>query len=103
MSDLIDRQAVIDAMAEIQGRATTKAELEGISKVWTKIAELPKVEPKWKTGTWRHYERMLTCSECGTEYYGEIMDYCGDDVPHYCPNCGAEMIGKANDGRDQND
>ena len=44
-----------------------------------------------KTGTWRHYENNLTCSECGDVFYDDIMDYCGDEVPHYCPNCGAKM------------
>ena len=45
-----------------------------------------------KTGHWRHYEGMLICSECGTEFYDDIMEYCGDDVPKYCPNCGAKMV-----------
>ena len=44
------------------------------------------------TGHWRHYEGMLTCSECGAEYYDDIMEYCGDDVPKCCPDCGAKMV-----------
>ena len=44
-----------------------------------------------QTGRWRHYERMITCSVCNTEYYDEIMEYLGDDVPKYCPSCGAKM------------
>ena len=44
-----------------------------------------------KTGHWRHYEGMLICSECKTEFYDDIMEYCGDDVPKYCLNCGAKM------------
>lgn len=42
-------------------------------------------------GTWRHYEGEITCSECGSSYYDEIMDLCDSDVPKFCPNCGAEM------------
>lgn len=45
MSDLIDRQALIDAMAELQGRASTKAELKGISKIWKRIKQLPSAQP----------------------------------------------------------
>ena len=47
-----------------------------------------------KTGHWRHYEGMLICSECGTKFYDDIMEYCGDDVPKCCPNCGAIMKGE---------
>ena len=46
MGDLINRQAVIDAIAELQGRASTKAELKGISKAWKRIKQLPSAEPK---------------------------------------------------------
>lgn len=42
-------------------------------------------------GKWRHYERMLTCSECGTVFYDDIMEYFGEEVPRYCPECGARM------------
>lgn len=42
-------------------------------------------------GNWRHYERMLTCSECGTVFYDDIMEYFGEEVPKYCPECGARM------------
>ena len=42
-------------------------------------------------GTWRHYEGEITCSECGASFFDEIMDLTGNEVPHYCPDCGAEM------------
>lgn len=43
-------------------------------------------------GKWRHYEGMLTCSICGSEYYADsMMEQCGDEVPHFCPNCGTDM------------
>lgn len=51
---------------------------------------------KHRNGQWEHYEGMLTCSQCGTQYYDDIMEYCGDDVPRYCPNCGANMAHPAN-------
>lgn len=54
MSDLISRQAAIDAMAELQGRASTKAELKGISKAWKRIKQLPSAQPE---------QRWIPCSE----------------------------------------
>ena len=46
--DAISRQEAIDVMAELQGRASTKAELTGISKAWKRIKKLPPVIPKQK-------------------------------------------------------
>jgi len=46
MSDLISRQAAIDKMAELQGRASTKAEFKGISKAWKLIKKLPSAHPE---------------------------------------------------------
>lgn len=51
-----------------------------------------------KHGWWWHYEGMLICSECGTQFYDDISEYCGDHVPKFCPNCGAKMDGKDGDG-----
>ena len=50
-----------------------------------------------KTGSWRHYEGELTCSECAVTIYDDIMSLLGDDVPRFCPNCGAQMIGGDDD------
>ena len=55
------------------------------------VNDLPSVKSQEETGYWRHYEGMLTCSECGAEFYDDIMEYCGDDVPKCCPDCGAKM------------
>ena len=46
-----------------------------------------------KLGSWRHYEGNLTCSECAVTIYDDIMSLLGDDVPRFCPNCGAKMEG----------
>lgn len=62
--------------------------------------QLPSVTPQPKTGEWRHYERTITCSECDTEFYDDIMEYCGDDVPRFCPHCGARMNGLEGDTND---
>lgn len=51
------------------------------------------LEQQPRMGEWRHYERTITCSECNTEFYDDIMEYCGDDVPRFCLHCGARMNG----------
>ena len=58
MSDLISRQAMIDAMAELQGRASTKAEFKGISKAWKRIKKLPSAQPE-----------IIRCKDC--KRYGQ--------------------------------
>lgn len=61
-----------------------------IAQAWQCIKEALTAEPV-KHGTWWHYEGTLTCSVCHTEIYDDIMDLLGDDVPRYCPDCGAKM------------
>ena len=79
--DAISRQAVLDL-------------LEDTNNGWiiNEVSQLPSVKPQEKTGHWQHYEGMLICSECGTEFYDDIMEYCGDDVPKCCPDCGCRMV-----------
>lgn len=57
----------------------------------------PFAQPERKKGTWRHYEGTLTCSVCGAEFYDEIMEYFGGDVPRFCPDCGADLRGGGDD------
>ena len=89
MSDLIDRQALIDAMAELQGRASTKAELKGISKIWKRIKQLPSAQIK--IGRWienekqNHVEKMYHCSECGFNAWGSY------EKTKFCGGCGLRM------------
>lgn len=65
MNDLISRQQAIDAMAELQGRASTKAELKGISKAWKRIKRLPSAQP------------IILCKDCKHLYapYGFYNTY----------------------------
>ena len=81
MSDLIDRQAAIDAMAELQGRASTKAELKGISKAWKRIKKLPSVHPE-DCDTCKHgYFGDEQCNSCRVRYpshYERRTDECTD-------------------------
>ena len=44
--DLISRQEAIDAMAELQGRASAKGVLIGIHRAWEAIKKLPAAQPE---------------------------------------------------------
>ena len=57
--------------------------------------EFARIPSAQKKGYWRNYEGTLTCSVCETEFDNGIMEYCGDDVPMFCPYCGADMRGEA--------
>lgn len=84
--DAISRQALKDLGAECIAKRDENGNLIPLGS----IDSLPSASTE-KTGHWRHYEGMLICSECGTEFYDDIMEYCGDDVPKCCPECGAKM------------
>lgn len=107
MSELIKREDAINAVAELQGRAQSKAELTGISKAWKRIKALPTVDAvpvchaywywdkdgmDWNIGAWR-------CSACHnrpntiweTEKNLRPRRWSGSA---YCSNCGAVMDGK---------
>ena len=108
MSDLISREALYEKTAEWEAQALhmveahihdeDKTEWKRWSIILTErsafkfdVADMPSAERK---GKWIHYEGMLTCSVCHEEIYDDIMEYLGDDVPKYCPNCGCRMEGE---------
>lgn len=87
MSDLISRQAAIDAI---------KKDVMGGLNYERIIKELPSIQPKQKTGRWIYGqdELFVSCSECGMETTrNEIRGIAlfGKDEPKFCPNCGAKM------------
>ena len=98
MSDLIDRQAAIDAMAELQGRASSKGELTGISKAWKRIKKLPPIQPETHEGHWIPHESpdggvQYECSRCGVLW--EFNDGTPEDnEAYFCPKCGKKLITK---------
>ena len=95
--DCISREAV-NVLVDELARAISDERI-GISRgrstatIMRDILHLSSVTPQQKIGRWRHYEGMLICSECGAEFYDDIMEYCGDDVPKCCPNCGIKNGG----------
>ena len=86
--DVVSREAVHDLIAHLLSDYLHDEDRLKIENLDIQVEDLPSVTPKQKAGYWRHYEGMLYCSKCGAEFYDEIMEHCGDDVPKYCPDCG---------------
>lgn len=67
------------------------------------VADAPTTEPERKKGKWvdgyvKHIENgelrnCRQCSECGSVYFVYDRYNAVEEVPKYCPNCGAEMKG----------
>mgnify|MGYP006988847330 CR=1 FL=1 len=103
MSDLIDRKAAIEDIAEwiyYEPNMHGKMMGYGISdwEWWIEnvLSDLPSVQPERKKGKWIGNPRHQACSECRITYC--IPD--GQDGTldmtfyNYCPNCGADMRGR---------
>ena len=88
VDDLISRRQALDVTWKEPSYTDV---LNVLTEVRDRIKTLPSARSK--IGTWRHYEGTLTCSECTASFDDSSMDFCGDDVPHFCPDCGAEMKG----------
>ena len=92
MSDLISRQAAIDALETVKS-CLVEEEHQFLDCLISDMKKLPSAEPERKKGKWikadsqqyfrKHYP-LFTCSACG---------YRKDSQKkwNYCPNCGARM------------
>lgn len=88
MSDLIDRQAAIDAV-----RSYYDEQYALCDSIEELIEKLPSAQPAPKRGRWINYGQYADffphseyrCSVCDTPYLEIEMYY------NYCPNCGAKM------------
>ena len=95
MSDLIDRQAAIDAPVKMVS--------EGIE--WIPVyhlKDLPSAQAERKKGKWQitdAYPHNVYCSECHKRFaqthWGVWED--GSLPRNFCPNCGADMRGEHED------
>ena len=97
MSDLISRQAAIDALGE-QPYGDDDYDL-GCRNQWEwdvkAIENLPPAQPEPKMGKWLDANicgelPVIVCDQCNTFYplsFGEFHNF--------CPNCGAKMEGDA--------
>ena len=66
-----------------------------------KIDAAPTIEPK--RGKWvDKCARDWRCSECGEsiDKVRHVDGYCYDDLPNFCPNCGANMKGNSHENND---
>ena len=105
MSDLISRQAAIDALdgeIEITGRTNAEAVKGYVRLVKDRLERLPSAQPQRKTGRWIIKDNpgtgwyRVTCSECGEDVTSTAP--CIGFYPNakvtwdYCPNCGAKMV-----------
>lgn len=108
MSDLIDRDAAIEAMKNMYHAAekwreeasddVIKARAEScmasLIEMKLRIEKLPSVQPERKKGRWIPQEDENgdpygdKCSECGARY---VMP---EGKTNYCPECGARMEGE---------
>lgn len=69
------------------------------------LNELPPVTPDRPTGHWiegkvQHkingeIRDMRACSECGCSYFVYDIENAVNETPRFCPSCGADMTGKA--------
>lgn len=93
MSDLIDRQAAIDALADMHCKSDEDGYVWIIrSDAWGRIDTLPSVQPERKKGTW---EEIYDANENGEPYpCGAACSECGfltNFETDFCPYCGADM------------
>lgn len=102
MSDLISRQAAIEAIINTGSRVAYHSTSERVlfgsafrqNEIIDIINALPPVEPKRLKGKWmpiieanelgEAYQAGICCSECGETLSCEA---------NFCPNCGADMRG----------
>lgn len=92
MSDLIDKQAAIDAIDKIFPNDPMRNEYTqgitcGAALAEEYIKQLPVAEPERKPGEWNWVGFNIESSECG------FMPNFDSTEPLYrfCPNCGAYM------------
>ena len=97
MSDLISRQAVIDAL-----ELGLENDYVDATEFLTFIKQLPSAEPERKKGKWidgmLYYDfdesewEKVKCSVCENFVTKQIFYH--DNKYHYCPYCGADMRGE---------
>ena len=98
MSDLIERQAVLDAMYALCNTDETLKENPWrdnphIDAITDAIEDLPPVTPQQKTGRWIKRESGIVLFECSVckDGYIDQPTCMGKPMFKYCPVCGAKM------------
>ena len=93
MSDLISRQAAIDAT---WFEPSYTDPLNVLTEVRDRLKVLPSAQPERKRGRWNitdAYPHNVYCSECHTRFAQTHWAVWEDgSLPrNFCPNCGADM------------
>ena len=100
MSDLISRQAAIDALCNDYCGGHQDCKYYPNCENLRSVQKLPSAQPERARGTWMpdtmcYYEERFICSECKGNYK---VDTCmGKPMWNFCPNCGAMMKGENSD------
>lgn len=93
MSDLISREAAIEAIEELKNRYLDRKVV--LAKAQDAVNNLPTAE---KVGKWIKNENTYGwhCSACEKDNLYAFVEDCDTDKnelqDHYCPNCGATMM-----------
>ena len=91
--DRISREAVGNMLNRMQMKKDDTW-YDYYQKALKELSELPPVYPKQKEGHWirqtNDYHDYYECEHCG-------IAVGLDDIKNYCPNCGANMKGGADD------
>lgn len=91
-TDLISRQAVIDALYDWSEHSMTDAEAWHIKQVIGDIKSLPSAQPERKTGRWISVTNGRGGHECDLCHnYAPSWQTGEEHLTDFCPNCGAYM------------
>ena len=107
MSELIDRQAAIDAIVQCTncGDENTLREYvlkHSLDNGWTggilealdAVKDLPPAQPERKEGHWIEGKIYRDVIECNCSECGQLMTTAASVRMNFCPNCGADMRGE---------
>ena len=109
MNDYLACKSVIDLVKDF-GKQIIAEEREvdvvdDFVELTNRIQKLPKADyTEVKRGEWiDKCVRDWHCSLCDCEIQKirKVDGYCYDDLPNYCPNCGAKMDGERNESEVQ--
>jgi rubrerythrin len=94
MSDLIERQAVLEGLASIaKAKAKSDAQKSMMGRTMFFVEQLPSVSTE-KTGRWIKRENefgLFECSVCKDGYIDQPTCM-GKPMFKFCPSCGAKMV-----------
>ena len=83
--ELISREAAIDEMAELQGRASTKAEMKCVSKAWKRLLKLPTVSKheEFEKALLYMFAPIMECEINHPKYEDTVADIIKDVLKAY--------------------